>query len=806
MKKLLILLLLSPLLSFGQIPILSFAKNVFNYDKSFDSLATSKNYWKFVNQYYNFSDLNKDGKLDIVMSTYTDKTQSGTLNVFYNQSTANQYIFNNKHNFFYRGQGINIEVGDFNNDGKLDILAPTQNYHGLESNKPIEYYPTPSNSANNGQTPDKLFIQNEKGFAEFTQPDTLATLSGKFIDIDGDGTPEWISSNQTIPSHYYNGNLNRLWVYKFKNNTLERSFMLEAEISEDRLYLGSLDVLEDNKYFYLPYTKYSNTLINNRQVPLVQYVFKYKKGQTKYVVGVDCDTVSRIPFSILSNNGLNYYYSINNEDGIKIIDIDNDGNLETIVMRYTNYLSGDKQWVTGDPPISILQVFDKLGNDITDKFIEKPLQSDPQNYYSTNGFELTDINGDGLKDILTKGNWGWSFDSRNPIARDKKYILLNTGKFFKGYYLDLKSDANLKDYEGWGIPIALNPGKPKSILVVSLANGTIGQSNVHILDLDFSQFKFPCETNKPNITIAENINFCSSSDSLVLKSGALAGLSVKWYSGNTLIGSNSDLTVKSSGTYKVNVTNLGGCVNEKNIVVNKITNPDTPTITTTTPLIFCSGQNVVLTSNGTNNQWYLNGNAIANATAATFTANAAGAYKVKAINGDCSSPLSATSTVVVNPIPPTPSITQESNGGLTSSASDGNQWYFNDVKIDNATQKTINPTKSGNYTVKVTTPCASEVSKPYNLVVTANEETILGQVQLSPNPFTNQFKVSFPVEFGKTAQVKIVDMSGNVHFKKASVSDGEVIELGSLNGGNYVLHLNSNDNANLKTIKISKIQ
>jgi Secretion system C-terminal sorting domain len=178
---------------------------------------------------------------------------------------------------------------------------------------------------------------------------------------------------------------------------------------------------------------------------------------------------------------------------------------------------------------------------------------------------------------------------------------------------------------------------------------------------------------------------------------------------------------------------------------------------------------------------------------------------VKAISGDCTSPLSAAATVVVNPIPPAPTITLEANGGLTSSASDGNQWYFNDVKIDNATQKTINPTKSGNYTVKVTTPCASEVSKPYNLVVTATEETILGQVQLSPNPFTNQFKVSFPVEFGKTAQVKIVDMSGNVHFKKASVSDGEVIELGNLNGGNYILHLNSNDNANLKSIKISKI-
>jgi hypothetical protein len=66
--------------------------------------------------------------------------------------------------------------------------------------------------------------------------------------------------------------------------------------------------------------------------------------------------------------------------------------------------------------------------------------------------------------------------------------------------------------------------------------------------------------------------------------------------------------------------------------------------------------------------------------------------------------------------------------------------------------------------------------------------------------------VSFTIEFGKTAQVKIVDMSGNVHFKKASVIDGEQIDLGNLNGGNYILHLNSNDNSNYKAIKISKIQ
>ncbi len=309
----------------------------------------------------------------------------------------------------------------------------------------------------------------------------------------------------------------------------------------------------------------------------------------------------------------------------------------------------------------------------------------------------------------------------------------------------------------------------------------------------------------PKITNSTPLIFCSGGNVILTSNG----VNNQWYLNDAIVANAnaSTLTVTASGIYKVKAT-LGDCSSPLSaaatVTVNKT--PETPTITNTTPLTFCAGQNVVLTSNGANNQWYLNGNAIANATAATFTANAAGTYKVKAINGDCSSPLSSAATVVVNPIPAAPTITLEANGGLTSSASDGNQWYFNDVKIDNATQKTINPTKSGNYTVKVTTPCASEVSKPYNLVVTANEETILGQVQLSPNPFTNQFKVSFPVEFGKTAQVKIVDMSGNVHFKKASVSDGEVIELGSLNGGNYVLHLNSNDNANLKTIKISKIQ
>ncbi len=227
-----------------------------------------------------------------------------------------------------------------------------------------------------------------------------------------------------------------------------------------------------------------------------------------------------------------------------------------------------------------------------------------------------------------------------------------------------------------------------------------------------------------------------------------------------------------------------------------------PKITITGNSTFCNGDKVTLTSTESGSYLWSNGS-----TTQSIQVSKAGTYSVSVTNQKCTTSLnSSTISVVVNPIPAIPTITMEANGGLTSSASEGNQWYFDGVKIDNATQKTINPTKSGNYTVQVVSPCASEISKPYNLVVTSTEETILGQVSVSPNPVAGEFKVSFPVEFGKTAMVKIVDMSGNVQFKKASVNDGERIEVRNLNGGNYILHLQSNDNANVKAIKISKIQ
>jgi hypothetical protein len=378
MKRLLIVMIISPLLALGQIPIKSLSKNFLVFDKTFDSIATANQYSKFINKNYNFSDIDKDGKLDMVLQAYTDKSASATLNIFYNKSSETQYLFQNKYNYFYRGHNLTIDVGDVNKDGKPDILAPTENYHGLPENKRLAYYPN-----NTDHTPDKLFVQNEIGFTEYTQPDTLNTINGKLIDTDGDGTPEWISSNYSKPNNGY-----LMWNYTFKNNAIQRNFILQAESNQNgNLYLGALDKLEDEKYIYFPYKTYHRPIANsNQETPKVIYVLRYKKGQANYKLGVACDTMATIPYEIKTHLGLNYFYDVCNEDGIKLVDLNNDGLSEVIVMRFISYLSGDKRWVLGDPPVSIIKIYDKTGNDLTDRYIEKEMQSDPQNYFSTNGF------------------------------------------------------------------------------------------------------------------------------------------------------------------------------------------------------------------------------------------------------------------------------------------------------------------------------------------------------------------------------------------------------------------------------------
>jgi|GEM_PF-7102466 len=231
-------------------------------------------------------------------------------------------------------------------------------------------------------------------------------------------------------------------------------------------------------------------------------------------------------------------------------------------------------------------------------------------------------------------------------------------------------------------------------------------------------------------------SFCKSGNQqLTVTSGqqggtfsAPAGLSI---SANGLI----NLETSTPGTYTVtyNFTN-GNCTNTTTASVEvkaltKITSePAAQTI--------CAGNSatfsVTASGEGTlSYQWRKDGDAITGANGATYTvSNAAaanaGSYDV-IVTGACGSVTSAAVTLVVNPIPATPTINrngastfcQGGNVVLSSSATTGNQWYKNGAIIAGATSQTYTATESGSYTVMVTlSNCASGTSAAEVVTVT----------------------------------------------------------------------------------------
>jgi hypothetical protein len=189
-------------------------------------------------------------------------------------------------------------------------------------------------------------------------------------------------------------------------------------------------------------------------------------------------------------------------------------------------------------------------------------------------------------------------------------------------------------------------------------------------------------------------------------------------------------TAGASGgvTLSLTVSGPNGCIvsGTAPVTINPI--PATPTITPGGPTTFCAGGSVTLTSSSaTGNQWYLNGNPIGAAINQTYVANLSGDYTVIVTTSGCSSPASAITTVTVNPIPATPTITPGGPttfcaGGsvtLTSSSATGNQWYLNGNPIGGETNQTYVATASGSYTVDVTSSgCTSAASSA--TVVTVN--------------------------------------------------------------------------------------
>ncbi len=151
---------------------------------------------------------------------------------------------------------------------------------------------------------------------------------------------------------------------------------------------------------------------------------------------------------------------------------------------------------------------------------------------------------------------------------------------------------------------------------------------------------------------------------------------------------------------------------------------------------------------------------------------------------------SSSLNVEVNPIPPTPVISQ-TNSMLTSDAISGNQWYLDGVIIPGDTAQTIEIVDNGDYSVIVTlNGCSSEISNIITIINAGLTDNVaVHNVSAFPNPSHGHFTVSVTSAKPDVYDMRILNVLGSsVYERKALVVNGTykmIVDVPNLPQGVY---------------------
>lgn len=138
-----------------------------------------------------------------------------------------------------------------------------------------------------------------------------------------------------------------------------------------------------------------------------------------------------------------------------------------------------------------------------------------------------------------------------------------------------------------------------------------------------------------------------------------------------------------------------------------------------------------------------------------------------------------------------PAITLNGNQ-LQSSYQNGNQWYLNDTILTGETNQFINPTQSGNYSVKYTSEEGCEIfSNDFShIVLSITEHTNQGAVSIFPNPANTIINIDCKKGFQiysstgqlvmqssqATTQISISDLPTGLYILKTEDQQGRFIK------------------------------
>ena len=406
--------------------------------------------------------------------------------------------------------------------------------------------------------------------------------------------------------------------------------------------------------------------------------------------------------------------------------------IQTVVAQNPVVTSAEYFWGTTDPGVGNgmpLTAEDTQFNERVESIIASQVNS-----FTTQGPILFNVR---VKD--GNNQWGPTF---------KKAVFINNNTFTSRQIKLTKFEyffGNFDPGEGNGTPIVAFDGALDEAVETVFRNQVtweIGTGpilfNIRARDVNnlwgplFKKTIFPYGANPNAQLIAEgdSIEICQGSSVTLTYSGP-NGYTPTWFDGSQ--GNSVTFTPTQAGSVSVTATLENSTYTD---AINIIFKPQpTSTITPSGQVLVCASSNFSLQANtgtGLSYQWFLNGNAITNATNATHLPTAVGSYTVRVTDVATTCSKMSEPTVLATTFTPQPNGTVNLCGSqvltVTNGSSNLYQWKKDNVNINGATTNTYTATQPGVYTCVITNGSCS--------FTTSN--IILNQVATPPSANSTQ--------------------------------------------------------------------
>jgi hypothetical protein len=686
-------------------------------------------------------DVNADGKLDVIVTDH----YYGNFIVLINNSNAGIIALANPVSFATKERGIDLAAGDFDQDGKTDLVIINEDWtdglwimRNTSANGVISfsrmprfdfgYYYNPISVAvadmNNDSKPDLMVSYNlgktvkvyknlsSNGNITFdtSPPINLGDLSSPYgvaaADMDGDGKPEMA----LIVDRAYYGE----WIYVFKNTSLSGGALsfgavstLPGDINFGSVSLGIGDMDGDGKVDIVSGSPWDDSVL----------VFK------------NASTAGAISF--LPRVG---YLTSNKPYRVCLADVDIDGKSDIVsVSTSTGNVSILRNKI-GEPLVLPSGAKPVTGNIVNNLTIDASVQTLNGSAYVQRHYDIMPAN--------------------DPASATATVTL---------YFTQADFD-NFNAYAGHG------PDLPKN------TNDATGKANVRIY-----QYHGFSTTSLPGTYTGQGKEIDPDDANIIWNAN------LQWW----------EISFDVNGFSGFFLSSVGFNYNQV----------PAPVVTALGATSFCTGGSVVLVSSlDKSNQWYKDGVAINGAITSVYQAGTSGTYTVTATNNGITSPQSVGKAIVVNALPAKPVITQNGSD-LVSSILTGNQWYQDGVLIPGANGQSYKPAVTGNYSVIATAGvCTGPESARYYYLSTGIINLDDNQfISLAPNPVKDKAYLNFKLNGITILTVQMVNMRGQVCGGSRTMSNGNALDVRGLPGGMYFVQIISTAGKLNYTLKLIKL-